>query len=122
MAKPTEINDSKSVDTLIQKLEPSFATLIQAIRQTILETNTSISEHIKWNSPSFFYNGEMKPFNPKEYKRDIVVVNTRKSEALLVFPTGNVINSKFKLLQGDYSDGRKIIKFKSFEEFERSKA
>lgn len=86
MAK--DINDPKSVTEFIQKLEPEFAKIIEAIRQLILNTDKAIGEQIKWNSPSFFYQGEMKPFNPKEYKRDIVVLNIRKGIALLVFPTG----------------------------------
>jgi hypothetical protein len=90
MAK--DINDPKSVTAYIQKLDPDFAKLIEAIRQLILTTDKEVGEQIKWNSPSFFYQGEMKPFNPKEYKRDMIVVNIRKSVATLIFPT----NAKIK--------------------------
>jgi len=53
----------------------------------------------------------MKTFDPKEYKRDIVVVNFRKNKILLVFPTGAIINNKSGLLEGDYKDGRRLVNF-----------
>ena len=118
MSKSKDINDPKSVAEFIQRLDPGFAELIEAIRNSILETDTLIGEQIKWNAPCFFYNGDMKPFNPKEYKRDIVVVTIRKNEALLVFPTGIIINDTSGLLEGNYPDGRKLAKFKTLEEFE----
>jgi len=50
---------------------------IEYLRQVILSIDSEIAEHIKWNSPAFFFSGEMKPFDPKEYKRDILVMNLR---------------------------------------------
>src|SRR5688572_4441849 len=106
MAK--DINDPKAVTTYIQKLEPGLAALIEAIRQLILSTDKEVGEQIKWNSPSFFYQGEMKAFDAKEYKRDIVVVNIRKGHALLVFPTGATVNDPSGILEGNYTDGRRM--------------
>lgn len=114
MAK--DINDPKSVTEYIHKLEPDFAKLIEAIRQLILSTDKEVGEQIKWNSPSFFYQGEMKPFNPKEYKRDIVVLNIRKGIALLVFPTGDKINDTVVFLEGKYTDGRRLATFKNMDD------
>ncbi|NEU10493.1 DUF1801 domain-containing protein [Flavihumibacter sp. R14] len=114
------VKDDK-VTGFIRKLEPGFATLIEEIRQAILESDAEISEQIKWNSPSFFYTGDMVAFDPKEYKRDIVVVNVRKNEALLVFPTGIVIEDENGLLEGNYADGRRIVKFKTLEDFRNRK-
>jgi uncharacterized protein YdhG (YjbR/CyaY superfamily) len=113
MAK--DIHDPKSVTEFIQKLEPDFAQFIEAIRQLILSSSPEVGEQIKWNSPSFFYQGEMKPFDPKEYKRDIVVVNVRKAQALLVFPTGAKIDDTTGLLEGNYADGRRLVTFKTLE-------
>lgn len=110
MAK--DINDPISVTTYIQKLDADFAELIESIRHLILSTDKVIGEQIKWNTPSFFYKGEMKPFNAKEYKRDIVVLNIRKSNVLLIFPTGATINDTSGLLEGDYADGRRMATFK----------
>jgi len=114
-------DNSEQVTAYIQRLEPGFAKLINAIRMVILQTDKEIAEHIKWNSPAFYYAGDMKPFDPKEYKRDIVVINVRKNEALLIFPTGAVIADKTGLLEGDYKDGRRMVKFKTLEGLEARK-
>ena len=55
-------------------------------------------------------------YNPKEYKRDLVVVNARKDVALLVFPTGARIKDKSGILEGNYTDGRRMITFKNLAE------
>lgn len=114
MAKET--NNPIAVTEYIAELNPSFGELIQAIREIILATDNRIGEQIKWNSPSFFYIGEMEAFDPKEYKRDLVVINVRKEQALLVFPTGAIIKDTSGILEGNYSDGRRMITIKSFEE------
>lgn len=111
MAKAKDINDPFSVTAFISKLEPGLAEIIEAVRKIILSTDKEIGEQIKWNSPAFFYTGAMRPFNPKDYKRDIVVVNIHKGYALLVFPTGAIINDTAALLEGDFKDGRRLAKF-----------
>lgn len=114
MAK--DIHDPQSVTEYIRKLNPEFGKVVEATRQVILQADKHIGEQIKWNSPSFFYTGEMKPFNPKEYKRDIAVMNLRKGFVLLVFPTGAVVSDSSGLLEGDYTDGRRTATFKSMDD------
>lgn len=116
MAK-SKLSEQEQVTEYIQKLDPSISETITFLRQVILAINNEISEHIKWNSPSFYYSGEMKPFDPKEYKRDILVMNIRPGKSiLLVFPTGIKITDTSGLLEGNYSDGRKIATIKNLEE------
>lgn len=110
MAKSKTTNETELVNAYISKLDPSLATVIEAIRKVILSADKEIGEQIKWNSPSFYYTGEMKPFDPKEYKRDIVVVNLHKGYALLVFPTGAKIKEATDILEGNYTDGRRLVK------------
>lgn len=114
-----DIHDPESVTVHIQKLEPGFASIVEAIRQVILSTDATIGEQIKWNSPSFFYTGQMKPFDPKTYKRDIVVMNLRKGEILLVFPTGATITDTTGLLEGNYTDGRRMAKFITMDDVKK---
>lgn len=116
MANSKYINDSKGVNQFIENLGGDFSILVHEIRKTILGADNSIDEYIKWNSPAFFYNGDMKPFDPKEYKRDLIVIHCRKNTALLVFPTGERIQDKWDILEGDYSDGRRMITFKNISE------
>ncbi|HMU03982.1 MAG TPA: DUF1801 domain-containing protein, partial [Saprospiraceae bacterium] len=91
--------------------------VINSLRKVILESSSEIGEQIKWNSPAFYFTGEMRDFDPKEYKRDIVVMNLyKKDSVLLVFPTGARIKDDTGLLEGDFSDGRKVAKFRSVSE------
>ena len=123
MPKSKDIHDPAAVTSYIQNLDPAFAKAIETLRQLILGAGKEIGEQIKWNSPSFFYTGGMKVFNAKEYKRDIVVMNLHKGNMLLVFPTGATIGDSTGLLEGDYTDGRRLIRFKDLADIKaKSKA
>lgn len=106
----------------ILPLTPKSLALIDEIRKVIGSTSDKISEEIKWNSPCFFYNGEMQPFKAKEYKRDLVVLNCREERILLVFPTGNTIHDAEQFLEGNYPDGRRMVTIRSIQELEIKKS
>ncbi len=118
MPRLSKLTDSQQVTDHIKKLEPSLGEIIQTLRKIILSTDKEIGERIKWNNPSFYYTGEMKPFDPKEYKREIIVFNLHKGRILLVFPSGAKVNDKSGLLQGDYKDGRRIVLLKDMKDVE----
>ena len=106
-----KLSDKEQVTEHIKKLDPAIGKIVETIRQIILSTDKEIGERIKWNNPSYYYTGEMKPFDPKEYKREIVVFNLHKGRIMLVFPSGAKVNDTSGLLQGDYKDGRRITTF-----------
>lgn len=108
--------EPEKVTKHIEQLEPAIAEAIEYLRQVILSTDKEIGEQIKWNSPSFFYTGEMKPFDPKEYKRDIAVMNLHRGKIMLVFPTGAKVPDATGLLEGKYTDGRRIINFSGLDD------
>jgi hypothetical protein len=116
MAKSPQLTDSQEIDAHIKKLDPDVAKIVQTLRKIILSTDKEIGERIKWNNPSFYYTGEMKPFDPKEYKREIAVFNLFKNRIMLVFPSGAKVNDKSGLLEGDYKDGRRITIFKDLKD------
>jgi hypothetical protein len=111
MAKAIKLSDEEQVTARIKTMEPGLAKIIQTLRKIILSTDKEIGERIKWNNPSFYYTGEMKPFDPKEYKREIIVFNLFKGRIMLIFPSGAKINDTSGLLEGDYKDGRRLIIF-----------
>ena len=116
MAKVIKLSDTEQVTAHIQKLDKKIVPAIEKLRQLILGTDKEIGERIKWNNPSFYYTGEMKPFDPKEYKREIVVFNLFKNTIMLVLPSGGRLNDNSGLLQGNYKDGRRLIMFKDLED------
>lgn len=87
-----KLSDSEQVTEHIQKLDPVVRKIVVAIRQIILSIDKKIGERIKWNNPSFYYAGEMKAFDPKEYKREITIFNLFKGRIMLVFPSGAKVN------------------------------
>jgi hypothetical protein len=111
MVKSKNVDTSALVTAHIQRLEPKLNEIIETIRQIILSTDAEIGEEIKWNNPSFFYTGEMKAFDPKEYKRYIIVMNLYKGRVMLVFPSGEKIKDTSGFLEGDYKDGRRTTVF-----------
>jgi hypothetical protein len=101
------VNQKTQLDELISKLESPLKETVWYLRSLVLKIDPEIAEQIKWNSPSFYYTGAMKPFDAKEYKRDLLVLNLNRGKVLLVFPTGAKIKDQLK--GKDYPDGRKII-------------
>lgn len=116
----TKSSEPEKVDAYMQGLTHPLARVVEALRKIILSTDHEIGEEIKWNAPTFFYSGEMKPFNPKEYKRYLVVFNLHRKDCIrLVFPSGARVNDKSGLLEGDYADGRRLALFHNLEEVMR---
>ena len=116
MAKSAKLSESEEVSLHIQKLEPTLAKVVESLRKLILGTDKEIGERIKWNNPSFYCTGEMKPFDPKEYKREIIVFNLYKGRIMLVFPSGAKVKDATGFLEGEYKDGRRIVVFKDMED------
>lgn len=115
-------SDSQKVTEHINALEATSRETIAFLRALFLQTDPEIAEHIKWNSPSFYYSGSMKAFDPKEYKRDLAVLNLHRGKILIVFPTGNTIDSQIGLVGKDYPDGRKIVEILDVEDAQNKAA
>lgn len=116
MAKAVKLSDTEQVTQHIKKLDPAISKTVEAIRQIVLKTDKAIGERIKWNNPSFYYTGEMKPFDPKEYKRELIVMNLFKGRIMLVFPSGARVKDTSGLLTGDYKDGRRLMIFSDMKD------
>jgi uncharacterized protein YdhG (YjbR/CyaY superfamily) len=114
--KPAKLTDKEQVAAHIAKLDPDIALVVQAVRKIILETDSLIGERIKWNNPAAYYTGDMKPFDPKEYKREIAVFNLHKGRVMVVFPSGAKVNDATGLLEGNFPDGRRIAIFKDLDD------
>jgi len=113
----TKPSESEKVDAWIKALKHPLRDVVTDLRALILGVDKSIGEEIKWNHPTFFYGGPMKPADPKLYKRYLIVFNVYKKDCVrLVFPSGATIEDKSGLLEGDYADGRRLALFHSREE------
>ena len=113
----------EKVDAYMKALKHPLKPVLEELRRIILSTDDAIGEEVKWNAPTFFYAGEMAPFDPKEYRRHLIVSNVFKKDCIrLVFPSGARIEDKSGLLTGEYADGRRIASFSSLAEVETKKA
>lgn len=122
-AELTKPSEPEKVDGYMAKLKHPLADVVAALRKIILSTDREIGEEIKWNAPTFFYSGEMKPSDPKEYKRYIIVFNLFQKDCVrLVVWKGARVNDKSGLLEGDYEDGRRLAIFHNMDEVRSKKA
>ena len=112
MAKKT---DHTSVDAFIRAAGSPYNEILEALRKTLLSFD-EIGEHIKWNSPAYFYRYDMPAFDAKTYQRDFVVMNCRKNIVLMVFPNDDKIEDPHKVMEGQYTDGRRMITLTSLED------
>ncbi|MCC6412487.1 MAG: DUF1801 domain-containing protein [Saprospiraceae bacterium] len=120
MAK--DIHDPAAVTAYLQNLEPAQGIVAETVRQVFLQAHPTIGEQIKWNAPSFFYTGEMPAFDAKTYQRDLAVMHLRKGPVMLVFPNGASLEDPTGILEGKYTDGRRMLTLKSVEDVEKCKA
>ena len=118
----TKSSESDKVDAYMQRLKHPLAEVLEALRQIILQADPAIGEEIKWNAPTFFYTGEMKPFNPKEYRRYLVVSNVFRKDCIrLVFWGGAKVKDTSGFLEGDYADGRRLAMYYSMQDVKSKK-
>jgi hypothetical protein len=109
-----KLSETDKVDAYMKDCKHPLVKVIEALRKIILDTDKEIGEEVKWNAPTFFYAGKMRPSDPKEYKRCVIVFNLFKKDCIrLVFPSGAKIKETSGLLEGDYADGRRLAMFSS---------
>ncbi len=117
--KPKKSDQDQVVDYMIN-LENPLKSEIEVVRNIILQTNSQLTENIKWNAPSFSFNNEDRitfNFQGKGFFRLIfhcgAKVNENKSkEPLFVDATG--------LLEWLDSD-RAMVKFVRMQDVEVNK-
>jgi len=105
----------QSIEEFIALSEPSLRPIIARLRKLFNEYSSDISEHIKWNSPAFYFKHMIPNYDAKSYIKDFVVFNTNKDYVLLVFPNGSEISGEHSILEGKFNDNRKTIKIKTLE-------
>ena len=93
---------------------------INALRKVILESNSEITENIKWNAPNYCYNQEDRltlRINPPKQLQLIFHRGAKKLEQ----PNDKLIMDKSRLLLWKEND-RAIATFKNMQDIENCKA
>ena len=89
--------DAGKVKTYMEQLKHPLKEEIEAVRKIISGSDKKISERIKWNAPSYYFNEDIVTFNPRATKH-----------VHLVFHHPFITKIKSHLLEGDYKDRRMI--------------
>jgi hypothetical protein len=117
------VSEPEKVAEFMNNLQHQLADAVSYLRNLILNVDTQIGEGIYWNTPTFYFTGPMKPFDPKLYKRYIVNFNLFKQDAVrLVFLRGATVSDPAGLLEGDFKDGRRLGVFKDLADVKSKEA
>lgn len=115
-AKPS---GEQQVKEFLDQLEHPLKKEILAVRKIILGANKELTEHIKWNAPSFCFNGEDRvTFNlvGKEFFRLIFHTGAKVKERKV---KGKLLEDKSGLLEWA-ADDRAILKLTDMKEIKAS--
>ena len=109
MAKAKK-TDAEQVADYMDQLQHPLKDEINAVRQIILQSNSKLSERIKWNAPSYYY------------LEDIVTFNARPTNHVhLVFHHPSIVTINSPSLEGNYKD-RRMMYLKNMQEVRERKA
>lgn len=101
---------SKEVDAWFAKYENPMKEVVQKVREIVLAADTRIDECIKWQAPTFTFEGNLASFFPKS-----------KKHASLMFHQGAKIPGRHPLLEGSGAVSR-MVKLGSVKEASAAKA
>ncbi len=103
------MTDKEKVNEYMTKLKHPLKDEIESVRKIIKSSNSSISERIKWNAPSYYCTEDIVTFNPRNHKT-----------VHLVFHHPAIVKIKSPLLLGDYKD-RRMTYFKDMKEIKANR-
>ena len=98
----------KAVDAWFAKYENPMKPVVMAMREAILRADSRLDECIKWQAPTFTYEGNLASFFPRS-----------KQHASLMFHQGGSIPGKFKRLSG--SGVGRHMKIASLDELDEAR-
>lgn len=99
----------KEVDSWFAKYENPMKDVVQKVREIVLDADARIEECIKWQAPTFTFEGNLASFFPKS-----------KKHASLMFHQGAKIPGKHSLLEGTGAVSR-MVKLASVKEADAAK-
>ena len=100
---------SKAVDTWFRSYDNPMRDVVLRMREIILAADPRMGECIKWQAPTFTYEGNLASFYPKS-----------KQHASLMFHRGAKIPGTFPRLEGD-GDTSRVLKIGSVAEADAAK-
>ncbi|WP_276357673.1 DUF1801 domain-containing protein [Cohnella caldifontis] len=118
--KPKKLTGQEQVEKFLEGLNHPLKPEIEYVRRVILSANEQLSEHIKWNAPSYFINGDDRiTFNlhGKDGFRLIFHCGSKVTEHAQGKPLFEDSTHLLEWVAGD----RAIVRFRSMDEIEIKK-
>ena len=103
------MNRNPEVDAWLATYDNPMKQVVSAIRDAILDGCPEVTEAIKWQAPTFIYNGNIASFFPRS-----------KKHASLMFHKGAELPGQFPNLTGDGKEARSF-KVESLQDLETKK-
>ena len=97
------------VDSWFERYDNPMKDVVQRVREIILDADARIDECIKWQAPTFTYQGNLASFYPKS-----------RQHASLMFHVGAKIPGQHPRLEGT-GDTSRVMKIGSLEEAETAR-
>ena len=97
------------VDAWFERYDNPMKDVVQRVREIILDADARIDECIKWQAPTFTYQGNLASFYPKS-----------RQHASLMFHVGAKIPGQHPRLEGT-GDTSRVMKIGSLEEAETAR-
>ena len=115
MKKLENSSNHKKVVEFLDELDHPHKKEIEEVRRIILDANGQLTEHIKWNAPSFCFNGEDRITFNFHSKEGFRLVFHTGAKAKNTISEGRLFEDKTGLLEWVAND-RAIAKFGNFED------
>jgi hypothetical protein len=103
------MNRNPAVDQWLDDADHPLDAVLRRARDLILEADSRVTESIKWNTPTFAYQGNIASFNPS------------KSLVSIMFHRGSEIPGEHPRLEGDGKLVR-TMRFTDLEQLEQWRA
>lgn len=111
----------KTIDEILADQTPEKLSQINALRQIIMQAETSLEENVKWNAPNYIYRGEDRITFNLMNKQDIVKVILHMGATMKENKTGEPILKDDEGIVEWNSDIRGTINFVDMDDINESK-
>ena len=118
MIKKTKLTGTQEVELYIEETDHPLKNEIIALRKIILALDSDITEHIKWNAPSFCVNGEDR-FTFKLNSPQAVDIVFHRGAKVKVMPEGRLIEDPNGLLKWATND-RAVATFTNMNDIQNN--
>lgn len=112
---------SETVDAFFAALDHPLKDVMVLIRGIILGSQTGVTEHIKWNAPSFCHNGDDRITFNLHKPDQVLLVFHRGAKAKTMAGDGRLIDDTSGLLAWAAND-RATVKFATLGEAKEAQA